>query len=216
MEIYNDMHSKQMYHCYRNLRWLIIAGLLLAYHIAQVIPHHWTFENGLLEWVQIGFLALGFFVCAAKARKASVLKEQYSKRFWLWMLIPWLVMICRELSWGRVLFPIGYNENGPILIPMEKLVFGDAIHAFVVLVVILWIYAVCKYKFYKLPAHLISNLRFPILEAILTFITFVYALLAAKMFHTPMVEEVVESIAFFGLVTIALRIDTVVNHKTSE
>jgi len=211
----SSVDGNQLHHPDRHLKWLLLAGLLSAYGVASVLPPSCSLENGPLEWAGVGILAFGFAVCAGRARKASALREQFSTRFWSWTLMPWLVMIGRELSWGRVLFPVGHDKNGPILIPMDELRYGGLIHATVVLLVVLWIGAVCRYRLYRLPISLIKSGQFPMLESALTVVAFLYTAFAERLANGQTVEELTECLAYFGLVVIALRMRPVARCRTS-
>jgi hypothetical protein len=122
-------------------------------------------------------------------------------------------MIGRELSWGRVLFPIGRDKNGFVFLPMSRIPFGGLIHTLVIIAIAVWFYVMFKNGFYKVPFSMISNGCFPVVETFLTIVSVIYSLIAAKVMHFPMLEEIVESLAYFGMVIVVLRMRSVVIDK---
>lgn len=181
-------------------RWILLAVLLLSVYAGRSLPQNWAWENGPLEWMQVVILAGGMLMCWRRARALSAAGEPQAARFWTWAAPAWLVLIGRELSWGRVLFPAGYDENGPYFTLLADLRFGYLVHPIVITLILLWLVNVIRYRLYKAPLRLILEKRFPAAELAITAVAFACSLYAAKYIRLPLMEECVETAAYLGLV----------------
>lgn len=96
---------------YKIFVWLAFSGLVLSTPLAFVLPVEWSFENGLIENAQIVVL-LGGIILILSVRSSM----KWFQRFFAAGL---LLIVFRELSWGRVFFPTGMEKLGPVFVSMK-------------------------------------------------------------------------------------------------
>lgn len=185
------------------LKWLLLTGILLSYFINLFLPISWGWENGPLEWLQVVILTAGLVLNCKWWHNAKVRHHEYT-RFLLWTNPLWLLMIGRELSWGRVFYPNGFDAvNGPSFVALAELPYGAIVNPMLAVVIAVWLFAVIKYDLYKIPYKLLRKKRFPLGELIISLLSLTVSVLCEKKFHLPVMEEFVECIAYLGLIVTA-------------
>ena len=66
-------------------------------------------------------------------QKALDLQIEY---FHIWCAVFMMFMAFRELSWGRVFYPIDMEDNGPVFIAMSDFPWRIEVHVIIALVII--------------------------------------------------------------------------------
>ena len=130
--------SYQLYPTTR-LSLLLLALLLPA---ALCLPAWWGWENGPLENLQILVLAAGLAMSLLAAYNHSA--DRQARTLWRWLSPFWLLCIGRELSWGRVFFPVSMGAHGPEFIPLQQLAYGYLIKPLVAIVVVITLIAIYR------------------------------------------------------------------------
>lgn len=113
---------------FRCTRSLFCLGILTIIFIALafVLPIEYSYENHFLENLEIVILFCGIVVCVNKIRD-FILYD--SIKFYIASVIIYILMIGRELSWGRVLYPMGMNNNGEqIFIKVQDLWYSPVVY----------------------------------------------------------------------------------------
>ena len=125
---------------------LAFAGLVLSAPLAFVLPVEWSFENGLIENAQIVVL-LGGIILILSVRSSM----KWFQRFFAAVL---LLIVFRELSWGRVFFPTGMEKFGPIFVSMKDYEYRLPVYiflaAYISVMLFILIYFVPAKKFWQL------------------------------------------------------------------
>jgi len=120
--------------------------------LSLILPEWISWENGPLEDLQVVVLAVGFFLTAAFSKKAC---QKNIQHMWLAISGAFLLLIGRELSWGRVFFQTKMTNNGPEFISMNQiphhLILNEMILFFIVAVGISIIYTVPWRKLLDMP-----------------------------------------------------------------
>ncbi|SFL98641.1 hypothetical protein [Pelosinus propionicus] len=185
-------------------KWILLVGVLLSYFIAPYLPVSWGWENSLLEWLQVVILALGLFLTCVWWQEARSAGDRPAARFLIWAIPLWLLMIGRELSWGRVFYPSGFHAiDGPSFLPLSQLPYGPFVNPALAVIIIIWLWAVIKYELFKVPYRLLQEGRFPVSELIITVLAFIAAELGERHLHLQNMEEFDECFAYLGLVLTA-------------
>lgn len=177
---------------YRILSLLLLSIGLFA---SDWLPPEWGWENSVIEWSQVIILSLGLILSWRRS----------SSSFALFSTPLWLILIGRELSWGRVFFPIGINQSGPHFPALKELWYGPAVYPIVTAILLFWLFAVLRYKLYMIPIRMIKQSVFPWANLSLVFLSVVTAYIAEKHMHRPAGEELCELVAYIWLVAISLE-----------
>lgn len=104
---------------------LVTLYLLLLYPLVRWMPPEIAWENGPIENAQLVPLVLGAMLALATYQRAG--KKAY-RRSWLSIAGAFLLMIGRELSWGRVFFLKSIEEDGPVFYSMSEIPGHTFIH----------------------------------------------------------------------------------------
>ena len=120
----------------KSYRWWIkpctlvsLTVVMFAFFLSLFTPVSWADENGPIEWLQvvvlggIGILAVMFSFSAT----------HNSRKLFLWSVPLWLIMIGRELSWGRVFL---HNADGKMP-SMSELWYGQYVELVIFIVMII-------------------------------------------------------------------------------
>lgn len=187
-----------------SIKWLLLTGMLLSYFISPYLPISWGWENSFLEWLQVIILTFGLALNCKWWHEAKSDGDLATACF-LGLATPlWLLMIGRELSWGRVFYLSSFDAvNGPSFLTLAELPYGALVNPVLAIVIVLWLYAVIKYDLYKIPYQLLKECRFPASELAITILAFVVAELGEKNLHLPVMEEFDECLAYLGLILTA-------------
>lgn len=171
-----------------------IILLLLVFPLAQVLPPQAGWENGVIENAQVVLLGLSFL--------SSIELGYYyfgSKAYVFAFLF--LLMMARELSWGRVFFPTGkVTEMGPEFISMSSIPGHNFINFLIgaaILAIAVFLYKTVDWqRFFKIPV--------PLAPVIIAVISLIGQVLSEKCFFTflthprcQIAEELFEAIIYF-------------------
>lgn len=108
---------------------IIFIGLSFVLHI------EYSYENHFLENLEVVILFLGIVICIGKIRD-FILYD--SIKFYVASIIIYILMIGRELSWGRVFYPIGMDKNGEqIFVKVHELWYGSVVYPMVGILILI-------------------------------------------------------------------------------
>lgn len=136
-------------HLRRTWRLLLLYALLI-FPLSFVLPYWTNVENGPIENTQVLTLLGGCALCLRYGRSASLSLS----RMWQSAAGVFLILALRELSWGRVFFPLGHTETGePILMASADMPFHTEIHIAVGLAAALCLYGLARYTPWRQVFH---------------------------------------------------------------
>ena len=121
----------------RYTKALVILCILAVIFIGLsfVLPIEYSYENHFLENLEIVILFCGIVVCVNKIRD-FILYD--SIKFYIASIIIYILMIGRELSWGRVFYPIGMDKNGEqIFVKVHELWYGSVVYPMVGILILI-------------------------------------------------------------------------------
>ena len=114
--------NKYMYKTY----YILIGLMIFLLPQAFILPIEYSYENHFLENLEVVILFLGIVICIGKIRD-FILYD--SIKFYIASIIIYILMIGRELSWGRVFYPIGIDNNGEqIFIKVQDLWYSPVVY----------------------------------------------------------------------------------------
>jgi hypothetical protein len=166
------------------------------------LPPWWGWENGLLENTQVIILSTGLVLSWSAARHNRADRKAHD--LWLWLIPLWLLAIGRELSWGRVFYPVAFGVNGPKLISLHQLWYGPLVKPVIAAVMIAMIIGICRNS----PLQYICQTTLPLFDIVILLITVIVASLCDKsmlpFFHPQkeILEEWAELTAYWSMVSI--------------
>ena len=116
---------------------LSFAAVILSVPLAFVLPVEWSFENGLIENAQVVVLLIS----------AVFISNVRSEMKWFQRLFAaGLVLIAlRELSWGRVFFPIAMEDLGPVFVEMADYEYRIPVYIFIGVYVAMMIFILIRF-----------------------------------------------------------------------
>ncbi|HRM59747.1 MAG TPA: hypothetical protein PK232_07030 [Megamonas funiformis] len=121
----------------RYTKALVILCILAIIFIGLsfVLPIEYSYENHFLENLEVVILFLGIAICIGKIRD-FILYD--SIKFYVASIIIYILMIGRELSWGRVFYPIGIDNNGEqIFVKVHELWYGSVVYPMVGILILI-------------------------------------------------------------------------------
>ena len=121
----------------RYTKALVILCILTVIFIGLsfVLPIEYSYENHFLENLEVVILFLGIVICIGKIRD-FILYD--SIKFYVASIIIYILMIGRELSWGRVFYPIGMDKNGEqIFVKVHELWYGSVVYPIVGILILI-------------------------------------------------------------------------------
>ena len=121
----------------RYTKALVILCILAVIFIGLsfVLPIEYSYENHFLENLEVVILFLGIVICIGKIRD-FILYD--SIKFYVASIIIYILMIGRELSWGRVFYPIDMDKNGEqIFVKVHELWYGSVVYPMVGLLILI-------------------------------------------------------------------------------
>lgn len=168
-----------------------------------MVPENWGWENGPIENFQFVFLLFGIYASWRASRTYKA--DRRLRTWWLWSIGAWLLIIGREISWGRSLFPITPSGVMPVFKTRQEIWFGPYIHVgvfFALLVVLAGL--AWNFDWKKLKA----TIRIPVYDAV----AFCFCFLGFSLFEHDIIdvpdqynirmEELGEVIAYWCLACI--------------
>ena len=121
----------------RYTKALVILCILAVIFIGLsfVLPIEYSYENHFLENLEVVILFLGIVICIGKILD-FILYD--SIKFYVASIIIYILMIGRELSWGRVFYPIGMDKNGEqIFVKVHELWYGSVVYPMVGILILI-------------------------------------------------------------------------------
>lgn len=115
--------TNSQYRTYKIYVKLMLAAVITSVPLAFVLPVEWSFENGLIENIQVVVLILAA-ICILSVRS----RMKWFQRF---CAAGFVLMALRELSWGRVFFPIGMEQFGAVFVTMADYPYRVPVHIFI-------------------------------------------------------------------------------------
>lgn len=188
----------------RYTKALVILCILAVIFIGLsfVLPIEYSYENHFLENLEVVILFLGIVICIGKIRD-FVLYD--SIKFYVASIIIYILMIGRELSWGRVFYPIGLDKNGEqIFVKVHELWYGSVVYPVVGILILIALILLGVYFYQSRKQRIcwyipLGEFLFFIVTSILSQCVFDRGLVQIGNYN-QLLEESCEIIAYISLV----------------
>lgn len=189
------------------VKYVLLVIVILSYFIGGYLPISWGWENSPLEWSQVVVLSIGALLTLQWRQEAKSAGQYRHAHFFTWAIPLWLLMVGRELSWGRVFYPLGIDPiTGPFFISVSQLPYGPIVYPVITAVIVMWLFAVIKHKLYAVPYELFQKSLFPTSEFLLVMLYFIVSYIAEKKLNFEIMEEIVELVTYLSLILTAYRV----------
>lgn len=189
---------------YMHKTYYVLIGLMVfLLPQAFILPVECSYENYLLENLEVFVLGIGFINMLYKT--ANLNKDKINK-FYLACGIFYIVMIARELSYGRVFYPIGIDKNGEqIFMNIHQIWYGPIVYPIIAVLVLIALFLMIQtYKYIKKEQIICSiprySIRLFIIMMILSQIVFEKNLIKFLADYGQLLEECTEILAYCSLV----------------
>lgn len=188
----------------RYTKALVILCILAVIFIGLsfVLPIEYSYENHFLENLEVVILFLGIVICIGKIRD-FILYD--SIKFYVASIIIYILMIGRELSWGRVFYPIGMDKNGEqIFVKVHELWYGSVVYPIVGILILIALILLVVYFYQSRRQGIcwyipLGEFLFFIVTSILSQCVFDRSLVQFGNYN-QLLEESCEIIAYIALV----------------
>lgn len=187
-------------HLFKTKYLLLITAIILIL-ISFILPVEASFENHFFENLQVCILFIGFISILYKAKRFIKFKH-----FYFGCGFFYIIMIARELSWGRVFYPVGTRSNGEeIYISIRNIWYGDIVYPVVSILALIGLFLIIKCYRYCIHNRIIIDIP------ILYLIFFALLMLSSQLLfekeaisflssYNQLLEEATEAIAYCSLV----------------
>jgi hypothetical protein len=186
--------------------YLSILLLALMFPAGLWLPPSWGWENGVIENLQILILAEGLVgSCFVAWNKRD---DRRSRNLWLCLTPCWVLAILREVSWGRVFYPVSIGTHGPKFITLQQLPYGFLIKPFVIIVIVVTLITV----YWNAKGNFIRYKQLPVLDLAILLVAAIIAVLCDKnmLLHLhsyhQILEEWAELTVYWSIVSIVMII----------
>lgn len=136
------------------------VAVILSIPLAFVLPVEWSFENGLIENAQVVMLIIAaIFILSVPSRL------KWFQRLFAAGLV---LMALRELSWGRVFFPVGMEDFGAVFVDMAHYKYRVPVYIFLTAYISAMLFVLIRF----VPVRKILYGRQPLAAFAVLFIAF--------------------------------------------
>ena len=187
--------------------WVSLLLTVLLFPLGLSLPAWWGWENGPIENTQVVILIAGAVLAWLAARHNR--NDSQIRKLWLWTIPVWLLMIGRELSWGRVFFdPVTVGPGGPMFPSIHAIWYGRYVYPVITIIIIS---TLCGLWYNFSWSKIIQVWRIPaidgillVLVAIASQLVFERNLILALKPYSQMLEEWSELIVYWCMISILL------------
>ena len=132
--------TKLQYRIYKFYLGTTFAALILSVPLAFILPVEVSFENGILENAQVVILILAALLIIFFSSSDAQLKCFNG------LFASFLILIAfRELSWGRVFFPIDVEKLGYVFVSMANYKYRVQVYIFLAAYILAMIFVLVRF-----------------------------------------------------------------------
>ena len=129
--------TDSQYRTYKNYVSLMSVAVVASVPLAFTLPVELSFENGLIENAQVvALFGAAIFILNARPR------SEWLQRF---LAAGFVLMALRELSWGRVFFPIGMEKFGAVFVPMTDYEYRVPVYVFIAVYGLIMLFVLIRF-----------------------------------------------------------------------
>ncbi|HEY3424952.1 MAG TPA: hypothetical protein VGL27_09170 [Negativicutes bacterium] len=169
-------------------------------------PPSWGEENGLIEMLQVFILVISGFAALGVYFKG--VGSLATRRLMLCTVPAWILLVGRELSWGRVFYPNGKGS----FISLKELWYGQYVYPIIAILFLGTLWVMRKQGLQREVLRWIIKGKFPIIDIIVFFVASVSGdiiehhsgeLLGQK---EALLEEIAELVAYVAMMSLTINL----------
>ena len=171
-----------------------LIALIAVVPLSILLPASISFENGIIENFQVILLLGASFLSIRLMLRTS---DRAARSFQQFCALMFVLFAARELSWGRVFYPIGFDDDGPEFVAMADYTWRTEAYVFIAVVSLAMLYLLIT----RVPVRKMLKMPPPIaillIIAVGTALQYVgeHGILIGKM-HGQTLEELSETIVY--------------------
>jgi len=195
-----NKHIKQLKSLNRLLMIIGFLILILFYPLSFILPITVSFENNLLENLQLLVLILGSIYNLYLIGKSMDKQIGY---FHIWCAVLMIFIAFRELSWGRVFFQIGMEENGPVFVPMSDFKWNIEVHVLIVITILFLIIFMLR----NVPLSRMFNCHVPYIILFFMILAIIFSYIGDKgLFVGKLQGQIIEEMGELALYVLSVAL----------
>lgn len=179
--------------------WVSLLLFLLIFPLGLTLPVWWGWENGPLENTQVVILGIGAIIS-----RIAMQHHRYNRKYrrlWSWLILFWLILMGRELSWGRVFYPVAIGADGPHFISIQQLWYGPLVRPVVTIAILAMLIGILRTS----PWKYVQQTTLPLTDIVILLISSIVAMIFDKIsLQGEVVEEWAELTAYWSMVSITV------------
>lgn len=173
------------------------AFLFLMPVLNFILPQDWGLENSVVENLQMIFVLLTLYWCLAMARQKDLPDWGGSApAFWYAGFLMTLLLVGREISWGRAFFP---SELGYEMIQWEEMgLYGKLAHPLIGILIAITVWCLWRSKFWIFVQRMWKHFAYPEIILLIIFVIAQYVAehMSVAFWHGELAEELAETGAY--------------------
>ena len=132
--------TEWQYRIYKIYLAVMVAAIILSIPLAFILPVEVSFENGLIENAQV-------VVLAVSATAILIFRSESAQMKWFQRLFAagLFLMALRELSWGRVFFPIKMGKLGASFVSMADYEYRIPVYIFLAIYIAAMLFILIRF-----------------------------------------------------------------------
>lgn len=132
--------TKLQYRLYKIYLAVMFIAVMLSVPLAFVLPVELSFENGVIENAQVAILILAALLMLIFRSPAA--QMIWFQRFFALGLV---LMALRELSWGRVFFPVKMKALGASFVSMADYEYRVPVYIFLAIYIAMMLFILIRF-----------------------------------------------------------------------
>lgn len=178
--------------------WIYFA-LLLPFN--NILPASWGNENGVVESLQLLFLAACIGIFAYYYGKKTIDWYGSAKALCLSGCITFFLLMMREISWGRVLI---LRPDGSISQYSDLGLYGKLVHPIIVVLIIIAIACIYRAKVWRIFRYIKIKVKYVVALVLFVAMARVGESHSISLYSGNLAEELAE-LGVYAMLLIMLR-----------
>lgn len=187
--------------------WIMLLYTVFCLFIENFLPDTFARENYPLENAQLVLLSMGIIFCWKKSKRILFIRDKF---IWQAGVLFYLLLLGREISWGRALF---MHPDGSVPEWSEMGIYAVMAHPLVGIMILTCLCLLYKGRIFSF----FTSVKIPLWDLIFLFIFTVLVYVSEhchfSFFHGEIYEELFECAAYIEMLLITFFIGKYRKHN---